>query len=268
MTLPPAAQLFIASVRAIDERLPVRFRSPSDKEYGFQDWVRDRLASTGLSFTESGRNGYPDLKLTSTAEGFEVKSLRHPGRIETMDTNSRPPGGFHDGREIYYVFGRYTRDPNSVTGEVRDLVLYHGDLIDPSRDYQHKNRSFKTFGRYGDVMIRDRKMYVPKTVQGILSGLDDVLTLVLPASVGELPGLSIVSSIVRREAPQLVSRYVFDFSDNSLTTETVPNPTGGDSHTFNVYRPEGREGATVALRPADAVDFDAGTHELDEGDDR
>jgi hypothetical protein len=256
MSVPPAAQLFLACVKDIGD--PMTFRSPSDKEYGFQDWVRDRLAATGLGFQESGRNGYPDLKLTDTPDGFEVKSLRHPGRVETMDTNSQPPGGFHDGREIYYVFGRYLRDPaNSLSGEVRDLVLYHGDLVDPTRDYEHKNRSFKTFGRYGDVMIRDRKMYVPKTAQGILSGLDDELTLVLPASAGKLPGLSIVNTVVRYEAGDLVLRYVFDFERNSLTTETTPNPNAGESHAFNVYRPEGREGAAVALRGIEEVDFDA-----------
>ncbi|MGO9321308.1 MAG: hypothetical protein ACLQBY_10985, partial [Solirubrobacteraceae bacterium] len=253
---PDILQLFIACVKDIGA--PVTFRSASDKEYGFQDWVRDRLVATGLGFQEGGRNGYPDLKLMDTPDGFEVKSLRHPGRVETMDTNSRPPGGFHDDREIYYVFGRYLRDPaNSMSGQVRDLVLYHGDLVDPSRDYEHKNRSFKTFGRYGDVMIRDRKMYVPKTAQGILSGLDDELTLVLPASAGELKGLSIINTVVRHEAGELVRRYVFDFERNSLTTETKPNPAAGEGHAFNVYRPEGREGAAVALREFDEVDFDA-----------
>jgi hypothetical protein len=256
MHIPPAAQLFIVCVKDTD--VPVTFRSASDKEYGFQDWVRDRLIATGLGFQESGRNGYPDLKLTDTLDGFEVKSLAHPGRIETMDTNSRPPGGFHDGREIYYVFGRYIRDPvNSLTGKVRDLVLYHGDLVDPSRDYEHKNRSFKTFGRYGDIMIRDRKMYVPKTAQGILSGLDDEFTLVLPASTGELPGLSIINTIVRREVRELVLRYEFHFASNSLTTETTPNPTADREHIFNVYRPEQRKGPPVELRQAAEVDFDA-----------
>jgi hypothetical protein len=255
MDIPPAVQLFLACLEGIE--VPVAFRSASDKEYGFQDWVRDRLIATRLAFQESGRNGYPDLKLIDTPAGFEVKSLAHPGRIETMDTNSRPPGGFHDGREIYYVFGRYLRDPaNSLSGKVRDLVLYHGDLVDPSRDYVHKNRSFKTFGRYGDVMIRDRKMYVPKTAQGILSGLDDEFTLVLPASTGELPGLSIVNTIVRREVEELVLSYEFDFASNSLTTETVPNPAGGKEHGFNAYRPKGREGSLVELRPANEVDFD------------
>jgi hypothetical protein len=254
--IPPAAQLFIACVEDIE--VPVAFRSASDKEYGFQDWVLDRLIATGLAFQESGRNGYPDLKLTDTPDGFEVKSLAHPGRIETMDTNSRPPGGFHDGREIYYVFGRYLRDPpKSLSGEVRDFVLYHGDLVDPSRDYVHKNRSFKTFGRYGDVMIRDRKMYVPKTAQGILSGLDDEFTLVLPASTGELPGLSIVNTIVRCEVGELVLSYEFDFASNSLTTKTMPNPTAGREHSFNIYRPAWRKGTPVELRPATEVDFDA-----------
>lgn len=254
MPIPPAAQLFIACVESI--KVPVAFRSASDKEYGFQDWVRDRLIATGLGFQEGGRNGYPDFKLTDTPDGFEVKSLAHPGRSETMDTNSQPPGGFHVGREIYYVFGRYLRDPpKSLSGEVHDLVLYHGDLVDPSRDYAHKNLSFKTFGRYGDVMIRDRKMYVPKTAQGLLSGLDDAFTLVLPASIGELPGLSIVNSIIRREVGELVLSYEFDFASNSLTTKTTPNPTADKEHSFNVYRPEWHEGPPVELRPVTAADF-------------
>ena len=41
-----------------------------------------------------------------------------------------------------------------------DLVVCHGDFLNADHDYVHKNKSVKGFGSYGDIMIRDRKMYV------------------------------------------------------------------------------------------------------------
>ncbi len=39
--------------------------------------------------------------------GYEVKGLGWPGREANYDCNSQVPRGIHNGRTIYYVFGRY-----------------------------------------------------------------------------------------------------------------------------------------------------------------
>ena len=42
-------------------------------------------------------------------------------------------------------------------------MLRHGDFLNADRDYVHKNRSVRGFGSCGDVLIRDRKMYMIPT---------------------------------------------------------------------------------------------------------
>ena len=49
------------------------------------------------------------------------------------------------------------------------------------RGYIHKNKSLRTFGAYGDIMIRDRKMYVVKTPYALADGLAGQRTLIIPA---------------------------------------------------------------------------------------
>jgi aminoglycoside phosphotransferase len=44
-----------------------------------------------------------------------------------------------------------------------DLVICHGDFLNADHNYIHENKSVKGFGSYGDIMIRDRKMYVAPT---------------------------------------------------------------------------------------------------------
>ena len=44
-----------------------------------------------------------------------------------------------------------------------DLVVCRGDFLNADHTYVHKNKSVKGFGSYGDIMIRDRKMYVAPT---------------------------------------------------------------------------------------------------------
>jgi len=53
----------------------------------------------------------------------------------------------HNGRAIFYVFGRY---PNAADAgkeyPVIDLVVCHGDFLNADHEYIHKNRSIKGFG--------------------------------------------------------------------------------------------------------------------------
>jgi hypothetical protein len=72
---------------------------------------------------------------------------------------------------VEYAFGRYPADPDGDTYPVLDLVICHGDFLNADHEYVHKNRSIKGFGSYGDIMIRDRKMYVAPTPFGLVTGV-------------------------------------------------------------------------------------------------
>jgi hypothetical protein len=62
------------------------------------------------------------------------------------------------------------------------LVICHGDFLNADHEYVHKNRSIKGFGSYGDIMIRDRKMYVAPTPFGLVTGVAHTQTLILPSA--------------------------------------------------------------------------------------
>lgn len=88
----------------------IRRVSNTDKEFHFQNWFKQRLKDMHLNFEEGGRNSYPDFRMVSTTEGYELKGLAYPGRDASFDSNSQAPRGFHNGRAIYYVFGRYPKN--------------------------------------------------------------------------------------------------------------------------------------------------------------
>ena len=121
--------------------------------------------------------------MVATTEGYELKGLAYPGRDASFDSNSQVPTGFHNGRTIYYVFGRYPKNPDGNSYPVLDLVICHGDFLNADHEYVHKNKSVKGFGSYGDILIRDRKMYVVPTPFRIAEGLAHQLTLILPAEM-------------------------------------------------------------------------------------
>ena len=104
--------LFRRLVRAKARNAFIRRESRADKEFHFQTWVKRRLEETRLNFEQGGRNSYPDFSLVHLAEGYEVKGLAYPGRSTDFDSNSQVPTGLHNGRTIYYVFGRYPAKPD------------------------------------------------------------------------------------------------------------------------------------------------------------
>ena len=65
------------------------------------------LASWSSYFDPPARNSYPDFRLVNSPVGYEIKGLAYPGREATYDANSQMPTGFHNGRTVYYAFGRY-----------------------------------------------------------------------------------------------------------------------------------------------------------------
>ena len=236
--------LFERCVRAIQDGELIESVSAKDKEFHFQNWFEKRLQSLGLHFENSRRNTYPDFCLVEFAEGFEVKGLAWPGRERDYDSNSQVPTGHHNGRQIFYVFGRYPADLTAFAEQVNgrrqypvvDLVICHGDFLNADHAYLHKNKSVKGFGTYGDIMIRDRKMYVAPTPFALTEGTTGLMTLILPSSFAKDDRFQEVGHLQRVEADRLVVGYAFDLRTNELKPEGIPNPRAGVEHEFNAYR--------------------------------
>ena len=134
------------------------------------------------------------------------------------------PSGFHNGRTIYYVFGRYPKKPDGDAYPVIDLVLCHGDFLNVNHDYTHENKSIKGFGSYGDVLIRDRKMYVVPTPFHLVEGVAHRQTLILPAEANPGAAFFEVGALCRREAAERIVGYSFNLETNDLVPRTAPNP--------------------------------------------
>ena len=167
-----------------------------------------------------------------------------------FDSNSQIPSGFHNGRTIYYVFGRYPKKPDGDTYPVIDLVLCHGDFLNAEHEYTHENKNIKGFGSYGDIMIRDRKMYVVPTPFHLVDGVAHRQTLILPHDMEAGPGCVEVGGLRRREADSLIVGYAFDLLTNELIPKSVPNPGAGREHVFRAWRLKGADPEPVAMRDA------------------
>lgn len=69
--------------------------------------------------------------------------------------------------------------PDGNSYPLLDLVICHGDFLNADHTYVHKNQSVRGFGSYGDILIRDRKMYVAPTPFGLVEGAAHTHTLIL-----------------------------------------------------------------------------------------
>lgn len=203
MTVP---LVFSICVQAIIENILITKLDQNDKEFHFQNWFKDRLESTQLNFDTSGRNSFPDFAMVDNPEGYEIKGLAYPGRDKTYDGNSQVPKGQHNGRDIYYVFGRYPKTPDGNRYPVLDFIICHGSFLNAKSDYVHLNKSAKGFGSYGDIMIRDRKMYVIPTPYNIADGLAHHNTLILPAQVKLGKEFIVVGELIRKETKRFISK--------------------------------------------------------------
>lgn len=244
---------FRSILAARDSNVFIRRESRQDKEFHFQNWVKARLEELGVPFDQGGRNSYPDFKMVPVAEGYEVKGLAYPGRDMSFDSNSQVPSGYHNGRSNYYVFGRYPAEPDGNEYPVTDLVLCHGDFLNADHEYVHKNKSVRGFGSYGDILIRDRKMYVVPTPFAIASNLAHFFTLIMPAEDDPGDDFEMIGDLIRIEAANLVVAYRFDLRTNDLTPDTIPNPQAGREHSFRAWRVKGEAGdRRVELTPRQA----------------
>ena len=235
-------------MQAIREGELIEREGRSDKEFHFQNWFKRRLETLGLNFDSPGRNTYPDFRLVNSAEGFEIKGLAYPGRAASYDCNSQVPRGEHNGRQVYYVFGRYPSRPDGNRYPVVDLVLCHGSFLNADNTYVHKNKSFRGLGSYGDILVRDRKMYVAPTPFALAEGTAHHRTLILPEDHAADGNLTVVGKLTRREVDRVVVAYSFDLRTNEMLTETVSNPTAGREHVFYAYRAADDPRAAVVMR--------------------
>lgn len=256
-----ASAIFKACVLAIQRGDLIEREGRSDKEFHFQNWFKRRLESLALNFDSPGRNSYPDFRLVRFAEGFELKGLAYPGRDADYDCNSQVPCGEHNGRQVYYVFGRYPVNPDGNRYPVLDLVLCHGSFLNADNTYVHRNKSFRGFGSYGDILVRDRKMYVAPTPFALAAGTAHRRTLILPAGHPVDDDLVEVGTLTRPEVDQVVVAYSFDLRTNEIATTHAPNPGAGRAHVFKAYRVAGDPADAVTLRTRKQVlaDMDAQT---------
>ena len=246
--------VFTQAAGAILDGELIRQVSKTDKEFHFQNWFETRLATIKVRYDKGGRNSYPDFALVEFTEGYEVKGLAWPGRESSYDCNSQVPTGFHNGRDIFYVFGRYP--PADEAGDeypVIDIVLCHGDFLNADHEYRHKNKSVKGFGSYGDIMIRDRKMYVAPTPYAIADGFTGTRTLVIPAEWNAPPNMQIVGRLDRREASNVVVGYAFYLKSNAIMPSAIANLSAGKVHSFVAYRLEADSPNPVTIKANAAV---------------
>jgi len=228
--------MLIACETAINDGKLIERQSRRDKEFPFQNWFKARLEERKIDFDEPGRNMYPDFRLVHIPLGYELKGLGYPGRVNDYDCNSQIPHGVYRGREIIYVFGRYPANPSENRYGVYDLVLCHGSFLNADNSYVHKNKSVRGMGSFGDVLLRDRKMYVAPTPFGLLDGVERQITLILPAAWPRSDSLIPVGELVRTETDRLMTGYYFDLTTNKLQATYTENPSAGQQHHFIAYR--------------------------------
>ena len=244
----PCLEIFAQCVEAIRTNKLISRESRQDKEFHFQNWFKARLGKTALNFEAGGRNTYPDFRLVASTDGFEVKGLAYPGREANYDCNSQVPSGSHNGRTIFYIFGRYPAEPDGDSYPVLDLVVCHGDFLNADHNYVHKNKSVKGFGSYGGFLAGNRKRYVAPTPFSLTVGVAHNQTLILPADFPTDSRFRSVGELVREEPEQSIVGYAFNRRANTMLPELVRNPDVGRKRLFRAHRLKDSPRGEVSLR--------------------
>lgn len=235
MSYAPEVRLFLSIAHAVQNFVPGVKGSSSDKEFHFQKWVEMRLRAAELAYHSNGRNSYPDFFLDDFAVGFEVKGNEYPGR-GAWDMNSKIPLAQHKGSKVFYVFGRYSHDTDGQT-ILRDVVLCAATFLNAATEDGNENDSIWGAGSYGDILIRDRRMYVAYAPYSLTTGTDGHTTLILDAPADNLPSVLLkVGELERVESEEIVTSYSFDLTANLLTGVKIPNPNAGRVHRFAAFK--------------------------------
>lgn len=242
-------KVFESCATAVQSEIPTH-RPRDDKEFHFQRWVALRMGEVNISVPEGGRNTYPDFPVEGYGEAYEVKGITAGSREGDFDCNSALPSGEHNGMEVLYVFGRYENERDGGDSpKVLDLVIVHGSLLNAGGDYIADNKSMRVLGSYGDVLLRDRKMYVAYTPYRLLTNILGFTTIVLPKDWPERPSsFQKVGDVKRREADEILVGYEADLRANSLSGRFEPNHSAGKIHEFEAWTFEDD-------RAADAVEL-------------
>lgn len=241
-----AWSIFAACQRAVARKIPTS-RPANDKEFHFQNWVYDRIREAGHHSSSVGRNTYPDFSIDGTGEAYEVKGITVGSRERDFDSNSALPSGVHQGKQVFYVFGRYDNDRTGGTNPtVHDIAIVHGSFLNAGQGFVAANRSLRVLGSYGDILLRDRKMYAPYTPYKLLSGVKGECTLVLPASEAMPAGFVEVGHFDRVETDLIPVGYKADLKADTLVGEFEPNPSSGVVHSFVAYRTQ-ESGSTTPV---------------------
>jgi hypothetical protein len=130
---------------------------------------------------------------------------------------------------------------------VIDMVICHGDFLNADHDYVHDNKSVKGFGSYGDIMIRDRKMYVAPTPFALTEGTTGLITLILPESKDVDNRFKCVGDLNRIEADEIIVGYNFDLRSNKISSKKIKNNNAGKEHKFKAYRLKEQSDKKVCL---------------------
>lgn len=237
--------VFAALLHAVDVGIMIHRSDAADKEFPLQNFCKAAFdADASLMIQQNSRNGFPDFLMEFCPEAYEIKGLEFPGRNATFDANSDMPQAISDGRELFYVFGRYSSKDSSgnalVDFPLYDLVICPGSLFSIV-GCNYENSSLKDYGSYGDMMIRNRQMFVPPTPWKIVEGLEGKMSLIVPEDHALEEGdphyeeFVKISEVNRVETKELVSSYNVDLINNTITENHVPNPTAGKKHKFLIY---------------------------------
>ena len=127
-------------------------------------------------------------------------------------------------------------------------VVCHGSFLNADNTYVHQNKSFRGFGSYGDLLVRDRKMYVAPTPFALAEGAAHRRTLILPADLSVDCDLMEIGVLTRREVEYMVVAYQFDLRTNELETTLVRNPNAGCEHVFKAWRFKGDPEEPMTIR--------------------
>lgn len=265
------ADVFLACDQAVANNVPLRPPDPGRSGSPFQNWFEDSLRHAGIRSRGFGANAWPDFALEDFDEGYELKGLEVPGRWNDFDANSRLPKGTHDGREIYYVFGRYPKGADRKGLPLSDFVICIGSFLSREGYPIHKNTSVRGAGSYGDVLIRVRKMFVPPTpfrsVQGTIGQRTLIVTDSTASKLDSDERIERVGELERVEATEHVQSIMIDLGVPGLQVKTVPNTaSGGRVHHFVAFRRAGLVGPAVEMTArTDSLTIDI-ANELAESD--